>query len=278
MTDEEDETAADFNSDLSENINYVSFKPAVLISSRTDACLDNLNSCINARNGKLFALPFVKPSHDGKREKYVPPMFKKFENTGQGPSTSRGNMKSGGHTYRFEQDNHRFTGPTNATNFHNSFHVKRQTCYNCGIPGHIARNCKHLPYVPYYNENRNHSERFHHSARPNHFQTSQNDNFQKVFNNNWNNLKKQFSKEKQEKVFEKIKKVNIEKPKTEKVKKLKSVWKPKEAHVSSASSSCSSQSNSSKTNLDTDLILQEVSYIDSNGTPRSTMAWVPKSN
>ncbi len=30
------------------------------------------------------------------------------------------------------------------------FYLKKQTCFNCGIAGHIARNCPHRPYVPYY--------------------------------------------------------------------------------------------------------------------------------
>ncbi|MFS7938159.1 putative transcription factor interactor and regulator CCHC(Zn) family [Helianthus anomalus] len=31
--------------------------------------------------------------------------------------------------------------------------VKKQTYYNCDIPSHIARNCTHHPYVPYYTQN-----------------------------------------------------------------------------------------------------------------------------
>ena len=34
--------------------------------------------------------------------------------------------------------------------FPNSLPLKKQTCFNCGVAGHIARNCPHRPYVPYY--------------------------------------------------------------------------------------------------------------------------------
>ncbi|MFS8006738.1 putative transcription factor interactor and regulator CCHC(Zn) family [Helianthus anomalus] len=31
-------------------------------------------------------------------------------------------------------------------------YVKKKACYNCGIPGHIAQNCTHIPYVTYYTQ------------------------------------------------------------------------------------------------------------------------------
>ncbi|KAI3518419.1 hypothetical protein L1887_07146 [Cichorium endivia] len=35
---------------------------------------------------------------------------------------------------------------------HNLIYLKRQTCFNCGIARHIARNCPHRPYVPFYTQ------------------------------------------------------------------------------------------------------------------------------
>ena len=32
----------------------------------------------------------------------------------------------------------------------NNFTVNKKTCFHCGTPGHIARNCPNHAYVPYY--------------------------------------------------------------------------------------------------------------------------------
>ena len=33
-----------------------------------------------------------------------------------------------------------------------NFHVKKHTCFNCGTPGHISRNCPNHVFVPFYTQ------------------------------------------------------------------------------------------------------------------------------
>ncbi|MFS7978516.1 putative transcription factor interactor and regulator CCHC(Zn) family [Helianthus anomalus] len=44
--------------------------------------------------------------------------------------------------------------------------MKRQICFNCGIPGHISRNCIHRPYVPYYAQNQRVTPKDYYHSKP----------------------------------------------------------------------------------------------------------------
>ena len=47
----------------------------------------------------------------------------------------------------------------------NNFTVKKKTCFHCGTPGHIARNCPNRAYVPYYAQGWQNASRGRHSKR-----------------------------------------------------------------------------------------------------------------
>ncbi|KAJ0846673.1 putative transcription factor interactor and regulator CCHC(Zn) family [Helianthus annuus] len=150
----------------------------------------------------------------------------------------------------------------------NVFFSKRQTCFNCGIPGHIARNCVHRPY---YSRNM-----YHQKAMPSHF-TKNGPPKAKPSDRDWNLAKqenKNFSNinrfQRKTKVF----------PTNESVSDTRN-WKPKTPVGSQ--SPCSQPSTSTpspKTTGDvkSHMIFRLVSYTDSDGQLRSTMAWVPVSN
>ncbi|KAJ0716211.1 putative transcription factor interactor and regulator CCHC(Zn) family [Helianthus annuus] len=156
----------------------------------------------------------------------------------------------------------------------NAFYVKRQTCFNCGIAGHIARNCTNRPYVPCYMQNQRVTPKGNYHSKP--MKVSSPKAMKNVIpkvkpsDGDWNAAKnKRKAVQEQKSVFKtnKPESAKVAQPKaTNTFVKPKQIWKPKSKAATSPI-------------LETkgDLCLKEVSYFDASGKPRTTMAWVPMS-
>lgn len=194
---------------------------------------------------------------------------------------------------------------------HNNFYLKKQTCFHCGIPGHIARNCPNQAYVPYYAQGRKSVPRGRFSRR--------NSSRSRSSDSDWNANKamnQASTDRKSKKVVKPDSRDTSAKPKSIQSRSVT----PKSSQGSSSShrwlhrrskskDNTASKSNvnapvcvrnkifkpnyrwvpkcpvsqSSKSTLNSsfdsrDMIWQQVSCVDLNGQPSVTMDWVPKSN
>ena len=150
-------------------------------------------------------------------------------------------------------------------------YARKQTCYACGKPGHIARNCFHRPTNYYYGKNQKVTPKVNLNSKPMKVEKP------KVVNNQKPKVKQSdFRKgetKRNRKVFKQQKGEKpklVKKPKVATPKVVKQFVKPKP--VWKAKPIATPLINANK-----NLCLQEVSYIDASGLPRTTMAWVPLS-
>ncbi|XP_022041868.1 dentin sialophosphoprotein-like [Helianthus annuus] len=152
-------------------------------------------------------------------------------------------------------------------------YVKKQTCYNCGIPGHIARNCTHRPYVPYYTQHQKVTQRDRSYSKPMKVEKPKammnRSPKVKPSDGDWNAAKakrKQALKPKQILKNNKVEKQTVLPKAPKKLEKPKQVWKAKQK-------AATSPVLESKGTMG----FREVSYVDASVIPRTTMAWVPMS-
>ena len=179
--------------------------------------------------------------------------------------------------------------------------VKKRTCFHCGTPGHIARNCPNRAYVPYYAQGWQNAPRGRYSKRnPSRSRSDNSDwNAQKAKNQTPKDKhpnpkgKKEMSANKPSSRDAPVKprpvrskssrqtasssKASVEAPigSNKKWVKPEYRWVPK---VKTPKSSNDSNISSSSVCDKQDMSWERVSCVDEKGRPSFKMDWVPKTN
>ncbi|KAM0040032.1 putative transcription factor interactor and regulator CCHC(Zn) family [Helianthus debilis subsp. tardiflorus] len=250
-------------------------------------CQKDNDVCLKTSNLSADAPPYVRKADSelalrGPTNKYVPPKpTVRNENVKSNECANcckQGHKKQGRKSEQFanKSSNKSYNSYSASVGWNGlgyAPYIKKQTCYNCGIPGHIARNCTHRPYVPYYAQHQKVTPRDRTYSKPMKVEKPKammNKRPQvKPSDGDWNAAKakrKQALKPNQILKKKKVEKQTVLPKAPQKLEKPKQVWKAK--HKAATSPVLESKGG---------MCFQEVSYYDASGIPRTTMAWVPMS-
>ena len=214
----------------------------------------------------------VKQTKQGGETKYIPPRSR----TKKVKNDNYASKDQSQPVLLVSPNPHRSSSSAKTDGFPAKPHVKRQICYTCGIAGHIARNCQHRPDKLKKGEHQEAPKGNLKPSKPGKDQKSKPikklNSKVKPSDDDWNRAKEIKLKNKSS--------IPTSKPvlpkASKKFEKSKQVWKPKSLipDVSPKSSCTNDTSIYSKGNH----IWMKVTYMNKQGVPTATMAWVPKTN